>query len=64
MFMLHGSLDNQSPLGRVRLSCDTRYQRADEPIDPRFVGSPPIAHGESYGGAGSARPLTSELIRR
>lgn len=64
MFMLHGSLDNRSALGRVRLSCDTRYQRADEPIDPRFVGNPPLAHGESYGGVSGARPLTAELIRR
>ncbi|NUM55010.1 MAG: phytanoyl-CoA dioxygenase family protein [Candidatus Hydrogenedentes bacterium] len=64
MFMLHGSLDNCSPSGRVRLSCDTRYQRADEPIDPRWIGSPPIGHGGSYGGVGGARPLTAELIRR
>ena len=64
MFMLHGSLDNRSPEGRVRLSCDTRYQRADEPIDPRFVGAPPQAHGESYGGVGGARPLTADPIRR
>jgi len=64
MFMLHGSLDNSSPAGRIRLSCDTRYQRADEPIDERFIGNPPIAHGESYGGVGGARPLTAEPIRR
>lgn len=64
MFMLHGSLDNRSPLGRVRLSCDTRYQRADEPIDPRFVGSPPVAHGDGYGGMSGARPLTHDPIRR
>jgi ectoine hydroxylase-related dioxygenase (phytanoyl-CoA dioxygenase family) len=64
MFMLHGSLDNASPLGRVRLSCDTRYQRAEDPIDERFVGNPPMAHGESYGGVSGARPLTAELIRR
>ncbi len=62
MFMMHGSLDNRS--GRVRLSCDTRYQRADEPIDPRFIGTPPIAHGESYGGVSGAKPMTAELIRR
>lgn len=64
MFMLHGSLDNCSPSGRVRLSCDTRYQRDDDPIDPRFVGNPPLAHGEGYGGVGGSRPLTAELIRR
>ncbi|GMW01053.1 MAG: hypothetical protein AMXMBFR84_21900 [Candidatus Hydrogenedentota bacterium] len=64
MFMLHGSLDNNSPLGRVRLSCDTRYQRADEPIDPRWIGNPPLGHGAGYGGVGGAKPLTAELIRR
>ncbi|HRI87250.1 MAG TPA: phytanoyl-CoA dioxygenase family protein [Candidatus Hydrogenedentes bacterium] len=62
MFMLHGSLDNRSQ--RVRLSCDTRYQRADEPIDPRFIGNPPMAHGESYAGVSGAKPMTAELIRR
>lgn len=64
MFMMHGSLDNCSPTGRVRLSCDTRYQRADEPIDPRWIGDPPIGHGGGYGGVSGARPLTAELIRR
>ena len=64
MFMLHGSLDNCSPAGRIRLSCDTRYQRAGEPLDPRWMGQPPIGHGEGYGGVGGARPLTAELIRR
>jgi len=64
MFMLHGSLDNNSRLGRVRLSCDTRYQRADGPVDPRWIGDPPIGHGGSYGGVGGARPLTAAPIRR
>ncbi len=62
MFMMHGSLDNTSH--RVRLSCDTRYQLASHPIDPRWIGNPPIGHGESYGGVGGAKPLTAELIRR
>lgn len=62
MFMCHGSLDNASQ--RVRLSCDTRYQLSGDPIDPRWIGDPPIGHGESYGGVGGARPLTAELIRR
>ena len=42
MFTMHGSLDNAS--NRYRLSCDTRYQRADEPVDERWVGDEPIAH--------------------
>lgn len=64
MFMLHGSLDNNSPQGRVRLSCDTRYQHAGEAIDLRWIGNPPIGHGGSYGGVGGARPLTAEPVRR
>lgn len=42
MFTMHGSLTNTS--NRFRLSCDTRYQRADEPVDERWVGENPIAH--------------------
>jgi hypothetical protein len=40
---IHGSLDNQSD--RVRLSTDSRYQRADEPADERWIGADPIGHG-------------------
>jgi len=40
---IHGSLDNQSD--RVRLSTDSRYQRADEPADERWIGASPIGHG-------------------
>lgn len=36
MTTLHASLDNHS--AGFRLSSDTRYQRADEAIDPRWVG--------------------------
>jgi hypothetical protein len=39
---LHASLDNTS--GRVRLSTDSRYQPADEPADPRWVGVNPAGH--------------------
>jgi len=45
MFLLHCSLDNRSPEGRIRLSTDTRYQRADEPADERWVGEEPFGHG-------------------
>jgi hypothetical protein len=44
MFTLHASLDNQSE-NRLRLSTDTRYQLASEPVDERWVGEDPIAHG-------------------
>mgnify|MGYP001821674872 FL=1 len=45
MRTLHGALDNNSPLGRCRLSSDTRYQRADEPFDERWNGEVIEAHG-------------------
>lgn len=45
MHLLHGALDNRSPIKRCRLTSDTRYQRADEPIDDRWNGANPEAHG-------------------
>ena len=42
MFTMHASLDNTT--NRFRLSTDTRYQRADEPVDERWVGKAPKAH--------------------
>ncbi len=45
MQLLHASMDNQT--NRVRLSTDTRYQLASEPLDPRWIGEEPIAHGEA-----------------
>lgn len=64
MFMLHGSLDNRSDRGRVRLSSDTRYQPAAEPIDERWVGENPIAHGEGYASMGGAKPPTAAPLFR
>jgi hypothetical protein len=43
MGMVHCSLDNQTD--RYRLSTDTRYQLASEPIDERWVGDDPPGHG-------------------
>ncbi|MCO5183629.1 MAG: phytanoyl-CoA dioxygenase family protein [Anaerolineae bacterium] len=45
MHTIHGALDNRSPIGRCRLTSDTRYQRADEPLDERWNGANPEAHG-------------------
>ena len=45
MFTLHCSLDNKSPENRIRLSTDSRYQRADELADERWVGEEPFGHG-------------------
>lgn len=64
MFMLHGSLDNRSPIGRVRLSSDTRYQPASEPVDERWVGKNPIAHGAGYASMSGAKPPTSAPLFR
>jgi ectoine hydroxylase-related dioxygenase (phytanoyl-CoA dioxygenase family) len=47
MATIHASLDNQGDT--IRLSSDTRYQRADAPVDDRWMKGPngekPIAHG-------------------
>jgi len=43
MFTIHCSLDNQS--NRIRLSTDSRYQLASEPVDERWIGENPIGHG-------------------
>jgi len=40
---IHCSLDNHSD--RIRISSDSRYQLASEPIDERWIGDDPIAHG-------------------
>ena len=45
IYTVHGSLDNQT--NRIRCSTDTRYQRADEPADERWIGENPIGHGQS-----------------
>lgn len=65
MFTLHGSIDNASPAGRVRLSVDTRWQVADQPMDDRWSGPDPKGHGgKGYGALGSARPLGAPQLRR
>ncbi|RYX81007.1 phytanoyl-CoA dioxygenase [bacterium] len=45
IYTVHCSLDNTS--NRVRLTSDSRYQRASEPADERWVGENPIGHGEA-----------------
>lgn len=59
MFTWHGSLDNHSPIGRMRLSSDIRFQPAGEPRDPRYFGSDPGGTtGAGYGELNGAKPLT------
>lgn len=43
IWTVHLGLDNTTDA--LRLSCDLRYQPADEPADPRWVGPEPSAHG-------------------
>lgn len=43
VYMVHAGLDNHS--NRMRFSTDSRYQLASEPVDDRWVGADPPAHG-------------------
>ena len=40
---VHAGTDNE--IEPLRLSTDTRYQPADQPIDERWIGEAPIGHG-------------------
>ena len=42
MYLMHASLVNTS--NRIRITADTRYQLASEPIDERWIGEQPIGH--------------------
>ena len=65
MFTAHGAFDNASPGGRVRISCDTRFQPASEPMDERFAGLSPPAHGgKGYGCLAAAQPMTAPVAKR
>jgi len=46
MFLVHASLDNNTT-DRLRISSDSRYQRASEPIDERWVGVNPPGHSQA-----------------
>ena len=43
MYTMHASLDNHTDT--IRISSDSRYQRADEPADERWIGDDPPGHG-------------------
>jgi ectoine hydroxylase-related dioxygenase (phytanoyl-CoA dioxygenase family) len=46
---VHATLDNQGAgEKRIRISCDTIYQPASEPMDARFAGPDPGGHTSSY----------------
>lgn len=65
MFTAHAAFDNGSTSGRVRVSCDTRFQPACDAMDERFSGPNPPAHGGlGYGCLSAAQPMTStETLR-
>jgi hypothetical protein len=59
MTILHGTLDNHSAIGRIRLSCDIRYQPEADPLDKRYFGPNPTGTtGVGYGELNGAKPLT------
>lgn len=60
-FTMHGSLDNNSPINRVRLSVDVRFQPASDPYDDaRYFGaSPSGSKGGGYADMRGARPLNA-----
>ncbi|MBI2505199.1 MAG: phytanoyl-CoA dioxygenase family protein [Candidatus Latescibacteria bacterium] len=43
MYTLHASTDNHTD--RIRISSDSRYQLASEPVDDRWIGDDPPIHG-------------------
>jgi hypothetical protein len=45
MTLVHGSLDNHTD--RIRLSTDTRYQLASDPVDERWIGDHPPGHASA-----------------
>jgi len=65
MYTLHGSLENHSPVNRVRLSCDVRWQPQSLPLDERYFGANPGGTtGAGYGELVGAKPLTQEWHTR
>lgn len=65
MFTMHGSFDNNSETGTVRLSCDTRFQPASDPMDERFSGPNPPAHnGLGYACLSASLPMTETAALR
>ena len=65
MTLLHGSLDNRSENGRIRLSCDVRWQPLADPIDPRYCGpNPKGTTGAGYGELNGAKPLNEPWHQR
>ncbi len=56
MFIMHASLTNNSD--RYRISCDTRYQLASDPVDERWAGKTPVGHTEFWRPGAAIEPVT------
>jgi len=64
-FTAHAAFDNEDGSGRVRISCDTRWQPDNECMDERFRGPNPSAHGGlGYACLAASRPLTEKASLR
>lgn len=58
MYTAHGSLDHCEASGRVRVSCDVRWQAKSMPVDDRYFGTNPRGTtGIGYGELNGAKPL-------
>lgn len=55
MFIMHASLTNMT--NKYRISCDTRYQLASEPIDERWAGKEPKTHTEFWAEGAELEPV-------
>jgi ectoine hydroxylase-related dioxygenase (phytanoyl-CoA dioxygenase family) len=65
MTTMHGTLDNHSSENRVRLSCDVRWQPADDDFDSRYTApNPPGTTGAGYAELNGAKPLTEDWHKR
>ena len=61
MHTMHGSTDNQSD--KIRLSSDTRYQLASEPVDERWIGTEPKGHYRFKDAGNKIEPLEKSRVR-
>lgn len=61
MYTAHGSLDHHDETGRVRVSCDARWQAASLAVDERYMGAHPAGTtGAGYAELNGAKPLTEQ----
>jgi len=61
MYTAHGTFEHHDDSGRVRVSCDARWQLADLPVDERYM-EPDVSGttGTGYAELNGARPLTEQ----